>query len=163
MYFMSKDDGISSPPVQRQGFQRKAVPGLLYGKNGIPVRFQFFNRRNRFREIPPFHRIFSTQCRFMNFGIGRWGSNATKDNLLHPESIACAKNRTDVVSAAHIVQHHHQGNFGCFSKFFNTYSVEFLNVEFSSVHHLCFSPHHLRERGGYFSGFITALTANQTW
>jgi hypothetical protein len=70
----------------------------------------------------------------MNFGIGRWGGNAAKDNLFYPKSIACAKNRTDVVPAAHIVQHHHQGNFGCVPKFFDTYSIEFLNVEFSSFH-----------------------------
>lgn len=67
-----------------------------------------------YRAFPvcPVHREFRTERGLVDLGGGRGGTDAAEDYAVGAESVAGAEGRTDVVTAADIVQNHCYGAFG---------------------------------------------------
>lgn len=59
--------------------------------------------------VRPRHGVLGTQGGLVNLGLGRNGGDAAQADALDQEGIGCAKHATHVHLAAHVVEHHGDG------------------------------------------------------
>ena len=98
---------------------------MLYRANFITFASQIIDCTAHIVIVHPIHRFFGSQSRLVNIGVRRSGCYSAQANMVNKKSIGCAKYRTNIIQAAHIIENHHQRYFLHRLKLLTAYALQF--------------------------------------
>ena len=122
------DSGFRSPSLERN----RAL-GLLDAQYAIPVGPQRGDGIGRIGEIRPRHGQFGPQRRLVNIARRRRGRNAAQAKPPDGKRVARTKKRSDVIHAAHVVEHDRNRTFRRGGIFFGGKPPQFVVGRFSHI------------------------------
>ena len=152
-HFVAKHHGHLFSQAFGQGIQLDAVVHLLHRINPIALLFQHLQAVGRLLVIAPGDALLGTEGSLVNVAVRRGGADAAKTDTLHTESIASAENRAYVVLAAHIVQHHSQGQFLRRPKLLHRNAVQLIHGKFVCHWVEMIEDRYYREKGLSYAAF----------